>query len=189
MISTGGLYYVLAFASVITHEMGHLITGLACGYKVTDTGVLLLGVIPIGAYVAAREEKKALKSERIQFSLAGVEMNLFVAGIFLLAAQLVYPLSFTLVSVANVNVLLAGINLLPAAGLDGESALSAVFEVSSISKAAVKWFESGKKRGILLHSGLPGYACLCVFGITLLSKLTFWLIIVVNTARILFNLF
>ena len=92
-------------------------------------------------------------------------------------------------TVANVNVLLAGINLLPTSGLDGEAALSAVFDVASISKTAVNWLESGKRRRVLFHTGLPGYACLCVFGITLLTKLALWLIIAANAANILFNLF
>ena len=183
------LYYGLAVASVALHEAGHLTAGLACGYELSDTGILLLGILPVGAYVAVREKKNASKAERIQFALAGIEANLLLAGVCLLAAQMFYPLSFTLTTVANVNVLLAGINLLPTSGLDGEAALSAVFDVASISKTAVNWLESGKRRRVLFHSGLPWYACLCVFGITLLSKLALWLIIAANAANILFNLF
>ena len=183
------LYYGLALASVALHEAGHLTAGLAYGYEMSDTGILLLGILPIGAYVAAREKKNASKAERILFALAGIAVNLMLAGICLIVAQMFYPLSFTLTTVANVNVLLAGINLLPTSGLDGEAALSAVFDVASISKAAVNWLESGKRRRVLFHSGVPGYACLCVFGITLLSKLALWLIIAANAANILFNLF
>ena len=183
------LYYGLALASIALHEAGHLTAGLAYGYEMSDTGILLLGILPIGAYVATREKKNASKAEQIQFALAGIVINLMLAGICLIAAQMFHPLSFTLTTVANVNVLLAGINLLPTSGLDGEAALSAVFDVSSISKTAVNWLESGKRRSVLFHSGLPGYACLCVFCITLLSKLALWLIIAANAANILFNLF
>ena len=65
-------------------------------------------------------------------------MNLLIAGICLPMAMQYYSLSLVLVSVANINVVLAGINLLPASGFDGESALSAVFGMNSISEVTKK---------------------------------------------------
>lgn len=132
------LYYGLLVCSLALREMGHLVAGLANGYKISDTGILLLRIIPIGAYVAHEDRKDASRSEKIQFALAGVEMNLLIAGICLLVASQCYPLSLVMISVANTNVVLAGINLLPASGLDGESALSAVCGVNSISEVAKK---------------------------------------------------
>ena len=153
------LYYGLLICSVALHEVGHLVAGLAYGYKISDTGILLLGIIPIGAYVAHEDKKDASRSEKVQFAIAGVEMNLLIAGICLLIATQYYPLSLVLVSVANINVVLAGINLLPASGLDGESALSAVFGVNSISEVAKKCLLNKKRRQKLLCSGFSGYAC------------------------------
>lgn len=88
--------------------------GLAYGYKISDTGILLFGIISLGAYVAYEDKKDATKAEKIQFALAGVEVNLLLAGICLLLAALCYQWSLTILCVANVNVMLVGINPLPA---------------------------------------------------------------------------
>lgn len=183
------LYYGLLICSVALHEVGHLVAGLAYGYKISDTGILLLGIILIGAYVAHEDKKDASRSEKVQFALAGVEMNLLIAGICLLIAMQYYPLSLVLVSVANINVVLAGINLLPASGLDGESALSAIFGVNNISEVAKKWLFNKKGRQKLLRSGFSGYACYCVFAFTMISKVLLWLLIGLDIASVFFNIF
>ncbi len=140
------LYYILVVCSIALHEAGHLIAGLSYGYKISDTGILLLGIIPIGAYVAHEDKKDATKFEKIQFALAGIEVNLLIAGICLLLAIQYYRLSLTMLFVANINIVLVGINLLPTFGHDGESALSVVCEVNSISEAAKKWLANKKHR-------------------------------------------
>ena len=183
------LYYGLLLCSLALHEVGHLVAGLTYGYKISDTGILLLGIIPIGAYVAYEDKKDASKSEKVQFALVGVEMNLLIAGIFLLIAMQYYPLSLVLVSVANINIVLAGINLLPASGLDGESALSAVFGVNSISEVAKKCLLNKKRRQKLLRSGFFGYVCCCIFAFTLISKFILWLLIGLDIASVFFKLF
>lgn len=183
------LYYGLLVASLALHEVGHLVAGLAYGYKISDTGILLLGIIPIGAYVAYEEKKDAARIEKIQFALAGIEVDLIIAGICLIVSMLYYPLSITMVSVANMNVVLAGINLLPASRLDGESALSALCGVSSFSEVAKKWLINRKRRKRLLHSGLLGYAYFCIFAFTLLLEALLWLLIGFGVVSVFFFLF
>lgn len=118
------LYYGLIVLSLALHELGHLVAGVAYGYKISDIGILLLGIIPVGAYVAHENKVDVTKAEKIQFALAGVEANLLMAGTCLLLAIQSYQWSLTLFYVANVNVMLACVNLLPTSGLDGESSLS-----------------------------------------------------------------
>lgn len=183
------LYYGLIALSLAFHELGHLVAGLAYGYKISDTGILLLGIIPVGAYVAHEDKKDATKSEKIQFALAGIEVNLLIAGICLLLAMQYYQWSLTMFSVANVNVILAGINLLPASGLDGESALSAACGINSISEVAKRCLTNKKRCQKLLRAGLPGYACLCIFFITLISKGILWLLIGLDVVSVFFNIF
>lgn len=183
------LYCGLLIGSLALHETGHLVAGLAYGYKIHDTGVLLLGIIPIGAYVAHEGKENATKAEKMQFALAGVEMNLLIAGICLISAVCYYPLSSTMVSVANINVVLACINLLPASGLDGEYALSALCEVNSISEVSKKWLTNKKRRQKLLQSGLPGFVCLGIFFITLISEVILRLLIGFDIICVFFNIF
>ena len=179
------LYYALLVLSIALHELGHLAAGLAYGYKISDTGILLLGIFPVGGYVAHQDKEDATKAEKIQFALAGVEMNLLIAGICLLLAMQHYQWSLTMFTVSTANVFLAGVNLLPASGLDGEAALSAACGINSISEVAKKWLANKKRRHKLLRSGLPGYACFCVFFITLISQLIFWLLIGLDAVLII----
>ena len=183
------LYYALIVLSLALHELGHLVAGVAYGYKISDTGILLLGIIPFGAYVAHEDMEDATKAEKIQFALAGVEVNLLIAGICLLLAMQSYQWSLTMFSIANVNVILAGVNLLPASGLDGESALSAACGINSISEVAKRWLTNKKRRQKLLRAGLPGYACFCVFSITMISKVILWLLIGLDVVSVFFNIF
>ena len=180
------LYYSLLALSLAFHEFGHLVAGLAYGYKISDIGILLFGIIPLGAYVAHEDKKDGTKAEKIQFALAGVEVNFLIAGICLLLAMPCDQWSLTMRSVAAVNAVLAGINLLPASGLDGEAALSAVCGINSVSKAAERWLTSKKHRQELLHSGFPGYVCICIFSITLISKVIFWLLIGFDAVSLFF---
>lgn len=174
------LYCSLVLLSISLHEAGHLVAGLAGGYKVTDAGILLLWRIPIGAYVAHERNKRASKGRRLQFALAGVEMNILVAGLYLIASSIFERLSFTLTVAALMNMLLALINLIPSHGLDGEAALSALLGVNSIYQLSKKWVCSRKCRRKLLKAGLPGLLCFGFLSSILLSRLLIWLIMGVD---------
>lgn len=181
------LYYSLLICSLVLHEAGHLVAGLAYGYKISDIGILLFGIIPIGAYVAHEDKKDATKAEKIQFALAGIELNLLVAGVCFLVA--VYLRSPTMSAVANINIFFSCINLLPASGLDGEHALSAVCEVNSINKVARKWLVNKKRRNKLFHSGILGYICLSIFVFSIISNIIILLLICLNIICVFFSIF
>ena len=182
----GWLYYGFITFSIFLHELGHLIAGVAYGYKMSDMGILLFGIIPVGAYVAHEDKKNATKGEKIQFSLAGVEMNFLIAGACFLLVGKYYQQSLTLLTAAVVNIVLALINLLPTSGLDGEAALSAICGIKNISKTVRKWLANKKCRQKLFRQGLPGYICFGVFSIVLISKVVFWLITAWSIVSIIF---
>lgn len=170
------VYYGLIILSMAAHEMGHLIAGISAKYKFSDAGILLLGVFPIGAYVA-HEEKNATKREKMQLALSGVLVNLLISGILFIVSVLCSTMDYTLIAVAQINCILAAVNLLPAEGLDGESALSALLGVDSISEIAKKWLTNTKRRRKLFHSGITGYASFCLFGFIMISKFLVWMLI------------
>lgn len=182
------IYYSMLIVSLILHEAGHLVAGLSYDYSITDVGVLLFGVIPVGAYVAYDEDQNDVsKAKKVHFSLAGIEMNLMIAGMCLLIPVLYYPLSLTFILIANINLAIAAINLLPVYGLDGEAALNAACGIKSISKMATKWLIDKKRRRRLLSRGLPGYVCCFVFSLILLAKAFFWLVICIEISAIFYN--
>lgn len=188
VISGGGLYSLLVF-SILLHEVCHMIAGISYDFKICNVGVLLLGMIPCGAYIAYEEKDRSSLLEKIQFALAGVEGNLLAAGLCLIGAVITGSRVGTLVAVANVNVALVVFNLIPAMGLDGEAALSALFGVNSITRAARNWLASGKRTHRLLRSGLPGAVCLCCFIIVLTARFLFWLLLGLNLLNIVLYLF
>ena len=125
-----------------------------------------------------REKKDPVRKEVIQYSLAGVEVNLLIASLCMLAATAYYPLSLTLISAANMNVLLVGANLLPAYGLDGESALSALCGARSVTASAMDWMFPKERRRELLRQGAAGWICYIIFAVTLLSNILFLLLFI-----------
>ena len=172
------LYYGLYILSLALHEMGHLAAGLAYGYRMSEIGVLLFGVIPCGAYVAGTFKKRSKRSERIQFSLAGIEMNLLIAGICLIVSILNNAPINTLTQVANLNIMLVILNLIPTLGLDGESVLSCMCGVDNIGETAKEWLTVPELRTKLFHSGLAGYECLFIFGVAYISKYILFLLLI-----------
>lgn len=167
------VYYGLLILSIAAHEAGHLSTAVSYGYDVTDIGLLLLGIVPIGAYVAYNEKPSAPKNERIQLSLAGIEANLFVAGIFMLLSMVCRSLSFTFAMSAFVNVLMATINAMPINGLDGGSALGSMLGVENVSTFAKEMVLNHRKRRRLMHSGTADVVRLACASAVLLAKVLF----------------
>lgn len=171
------VYYGLLVVSLLLHECGHLIAGLSYGYDISELGILLLWIIPIGAYIAYQDKKDVHKCNRIQFSLAGIEMNLLLAGLCLLGSVASNSLTMTLTLIANLNVALAIVNLLPAQGLDGENAISHALGVDSINAMARKWILKRRYRKRLLQSGYKGYVCMCLFVFLIISDGVVWLLV------------
>ena len=172
-----GLYYGVFILSLGVHEFGHLSAAV---------GLLLLGIFPIGAYVAYRDNTLASKRERIQLSLAGIEAELMMVGLLIILA-LIFE-SYTLVISANTNILLIIINSLPVRGLDGEAALSALFEVKSISNLSTRIILDSKKRKRLFQSGIIGKMCLMFYFIVFLLKIVFIIYIIFDVCLLIFNL-
>ena len=186
------LYYLICWFSILLHEIGHMNAGIAYGYKVCSVGVLFIGILPIGAYVSCNEKmsyKKNFSSkEKIQFYLSGIESNIMMAGILLLASFVLDSyLSETLVMCANVNILLAILNSLPAMGLDGEKALSAFLGIDSIFFASLEWLLDKHRRKSLLRHGIVGYACSAFFGSILVTQILVVLYILSNYVLLIYE--
>jgi len=76
------LYGLLALIIAVTiHEAAHGVVAWRSGVKVEGAGIILLGFIPVGAYVRPAEEEYNSKSLRQKLNImsAGVTANLIVA--------------------------------------------------------------------------------------------------------------
>lgn len=157
-------YYGLLVLSLTIHEAGHFFSGIALGYHVTEAGLLLLGILPIGAYVAHMDKPSASPKAQIQMALAGIEANLLMAGLLLILGMCWDSLAATFVIAANTNVALALLNALPVKGLDGGTALGYALGVKNISSFAQDILFSAPKRRVLYAEGWVGmlYLALCL---------------------------
>lgn len=183
------LYYLLIIFSLVAHEYAHLISGISYGYRFTQMGLLLLGIFPVGAYVAHLEKKNVSYFARLQFSLAGIEANVLIAAVFLLLSMIPSPLDATLATAANINVFLAVLNLLPASGLDGESALCALLGIDEISEYSKLFLKNKKFRKRVLHAGAPGYICAVVFSVNLIASVFVGLLLVFDVIYVSLSVF
>ena len=86
--------------------------------------MLALKIFPACFYVGHGSKKNASKHEEVQLALAGVEANLLVAGLCLIATVLWEEQSATCHCTALCNILLIIANLVPSKGVadDGEQA-------------------------------------------------------------------
>lgn len=175
---------ILNFFSLFAHEAGHIISGVAYGYKIWNIGLLLFGIIPMGAYVSLADRQEQPRLEKSQLCLAGIEVNLILAGLFGWASVGLPGCSWTFYIAAQWNLLMAVINILPVDGLDGGAFLCAILNVEDIDKKARR-FLSGKKYWTqVLQEGTRGYIYAAIFVLNGFANLAFRLLIaflVLNT--------
>ena len=174
---------VLIVASILIHEGGHLIAAIAYGCKAREIGVLLLGVIPCGAYVETLGAPKG-KREGVQLYLAGPESNVLLAGIYMLLANIISAYEITFVVAAAASFALGLANCIPAFGSDGHYALSSALGVDSLHDIAKKTLFNRTARRRLLAAGSAGVKCLCLLSGVLLSDILVVCLIGVDVVQI-----
>lgn len=113
------LGYIFALVvGLILHEISHAMSCLAYGGSFLEAGVMWEHVYP-GAYVMIDKSNIKSRLKRIQIDAAGVEMNLLLAGVFLILATNIELLSGFFLSAAFSNAIIALFNLVFLEGLDG----------------------------------------------------------------------
>lgn len=168
------LFYLLVFLSICAHEFGHLSAAVAYRYYVSNVGLLLLfRVIPLGAYVSFRQDNRVrTRRHKAQLFLAGIEVNVLLSGIFFLLACTGSPHAEIYDWLAECNLCIAILNLMPAPLLDGGKTLGIALGIDNYLLFMLNVF-SKRNRRRLAHSGWTGWLCigLATFGILTLSGL------------------
>lgn len=181
------LYIMLTYMSLAVHEFGHFVTAAAYrkyGIKPYAAGVLMVfKFLPAGAFVSISDTDAKLNRRQLAlFNLSGVQMNILIAGISLMLSTLP-GLSGTFTALANTNVLLALVNLIPAQGLDGEGFISAVLGVDSIFDISKGVFcDRAKMRKLFAEGLVTGVIKSGLLGVVYISK---YIIIALNVILIL----
>lgn len=115
----GVIAALVAFASVIAHELGHALVARRLGVRVASIELHFFG----GA--AKLVDQPRTPGDEVAISAAGPAVSFVIAGLSLLLAQLAFaaPLFGAL---AWINLLLGAFNLIPALPLDGGRILRAL---------------------------------------------------------------
>ncbi len=164
----------LFFLSLLAHEMGHALVGRSEGIGVRGITLTLLG-----GYTQFTHEP-ATPGAELRVSGVGPVANALCAGLFW-GCSLALDTPFGLLAVlgemfawlAFVNLLLAGLNLLPGAPLDGGAVLGAL--VWMVTKDRTRAQSITAVVGLLLGGGIGAWGVLLVSDG---STLGFWFVIV-----------
>lgn len=172
------IYYVFGFilgivTGSIAHEMSHAMANLAYGGCFLEAGLSFRGFPGAYCLVASSTiNKKNKRMKQLQVNLAGVEMNLLLAGIYLLLVIPVYanyktsPVSCLLYMAAFQNFIFVLINLIFFKGMDGEHALGNILGNEYFDEDAKEnlryILDKASRREFLLNNGINGVAYICV---------------------------
>jgi Zn-dependent protease len=123
-LTMGGLAAIavvlIAFASVLLHELGHALVARHLGVRVPRIELHFFG----GAAQMADHPRSS--GDEIAISAAGPAVSFALAGLSLLLAQLTGAWLFTLL--AQVNLIIGAFNLIPALPMDGGRILRALLQ-------------------------------------------------------------
>ena len=114
------LIFIIYTLSAVVHELGHSFAAAGLGYRLNK-----ITLMPFGAVASGDIDGLKLKDE-IKIALAGPLINLAI-GLFFVATWWIFPEIYAFTDViAEANLSLAIVNLLPVFPLDGGRVLSAV---------------------------------------------------------------
>lgn len=152
-------------AGFVLHELAHACACLAYGGQVYEFGVALRCFLP-GAYVCVDYDNVKSRFKRAQINAAGVEMNLFLSGIFMCISCCERLDSLAFLYAALMNIAMAALNVSLAEGIDGMGIISEFLGVDGLVEKARNVVRSGKKKRALRKKGINGcvtiIACYCI---------------------------
>jgi Zn-dependent protease len=166
LLMTGGLAGVaivlVAFASVLLHELGHALVARRLDVRVAGIELHFFG----GA--AKMIEPPRTPGDEIAIAAAGPAVSFALGGLSLLLAAITGAGLFTLL--AWINLLLGGFNLLPALPMDGGRILRAALarrmpfaRATRVSVTVARWIAGG----ILLFAVLQGAFYLALLAVVI----------------------
>lgn len=169
-----GLYVGIGLG-ITLHECAHAIAGLGYNAHLFTCGIMI-GITP-GAYVELDDEHLKSSLKKAQISAAGIEMNLLLCGLSMICMHLVNSALSLLGGIAFSNLLLASVNLLPRIGVDGSQIINKLIGNDLILYSDLLITD----KSFLSHSfNVRGLAEICLCVLTLLSQITYPILIIAN---------
>lgn len=154
---------------VICHEISHAIACLGYGGKFFEAGVMMKGIMP-GAYVLIDDFGIKSRLKKAQINMAGIEMNLLLAGVMMIlmvkvgASSCLFRYKIAMYYIMIQNIFWALLNISFSEGLDGEHTISSLMGASVVdaAKANIQQMTTRKKRKeYFSKTGVTGVANIC----------------------------
>ncbi len=168
----------------ILHECAHAFAGYAFGGYIFEAGIAFTGFLP-GAYVMIEHSHIKNRWKRLQIFAAGVEMNLLLAGTFMLLAPAVPSVAGMLFGAAYSNVFLMLLNCTLAQGMDGSAIIGQLLSCENWVAYAKYTILTKKERKRLMKHGLPGVIELAACYIANVSGVVFPVVFALNILEII----
>ena len=177
---------------MILHEAAHAVACLSDrNGRWLEAGIMIRWRIIPGAYVWLDTGEIKSRMKKVQINMAGIEMNLFLAGIMMIMlVNARYGFGFlskwrtAMLYTVIMNIALALFNISFVEGLDGEHTISEIFGGGSVvdaAKANIRQMVRGKdRREYFARTGINGAANLCVSAVVLGFQMVLPLLIVAD---------
>lgn len=176
-IITGSIFGMLV--GLLLHEVGHALAAAGYNAHLFEAG-LIIGLAS-GAYVALDYDNIKKRFRRIQILAAGIEINLFLAGVSCIFSMLIYSMSSFFFAIAWVNFALAVINMLCISGLDGASIIEELIGTKNIMFNAVDFvFDKNLRSNLVKQGDITGCVKIASSFIGAVCQLAYPLLIIVN---------
>lgn len=161
---------------VTLHECAHASAGLGYNAHLFSCGIMI-GRTP-GAFVELDDEHIKSSLKKAQISAAGIEMNLLLCGISMICMCLFNSALSLLGGIVFSNLLLASVNLLPIIGVDGSQIINKLIGEDLILYSDILITD----KSFLSHSfsNVRGLAEICLCVLTLLSQISYPILIIAN---------
>lgn len=174
---TGSIFGMII--GLILHEIGHALAAAGYNARLFEVGIII-GLVS-GAYVALDYDNIKKRFRRIQILAAGIEINLFLAGVSCIFSMLIYSMSSFFFAIAWVNFALAVINMLCISGLDGASIIEELIGTKNIMFNAVDFvFDKNLRSNLVKQGDITGCVKIASSFIGAVCQLAYPLLIIVN---------
>lgn len=172
-----------ALAGIFLHEAAHTAAAMGYGARVFEMGVMISRLLP-GAYVFMDTDNVKRRLRRAQIDLAGIEMNLFLCGLFLILSTVVMNWIDCFFMAGAANLVLAATNLLLSGNVDGLNAMSELLGDKEILDRFRSALRDPKKRRQFRKQGALGYAKLACGCVLLTMQLALPLLMILNMIEV-----
>lgn len=192
------LGYGLGIAGgVLLHEISHATACLSYGGKLFEAGLMTKGIMP-GAYVLIDDYGIDSRLKKAQINMAGIEMNLLIAGVMMImmvkvdVTSCLFRYKIAMYYIAIQNIFGALLNISLAEGLDGEHTISSLMGASVVdaAKANILQMTTRKNRKeYFSKTGITGVANICTSVLIMSFQLAIPMLIIADICMLIGGIF